>query len=259
MHVLPKQRITDDVLKVWVVNSQEADLLQVWSVYPPATPKVTIDSVPEDITKCTPSKVYLCGEIRGLLRVLFLAQRKLFLNSKGNLLKCEARSARSYRGRIDRGSQRPDLDEVVQMTRLQAGILTVVSEREQLSRGLRQGVVVAKVVQSADAKGRSRGGPSLQPKDRQLRNVALAGTVAFSATDTKAEWCLQNPSHYPISDSTSRLKHEFLGDMRLFASLQLPLSIPILVPIFRDKPLQFREATIPRNVQIGFRPSLVSY
>ena len=172
----PDAVVRCNLREVAVDDPQQAGLLQVGHRDPPAALQVDVELVLDD---CTQS---LLGIGRrppprgGHLRVLGRLQCQLLGHRLGELVVSQTIRPGVEGGGVQCAAQLTDLDEVVEVPRLQAGVLPVVHEREQLAR-LGRKVAARHLPQRPHHRRADQGhrtGPAFGVKGGQLGEVLAA-------------------------------------------------------------------------------------
>ena len=127
-----------------VVDLEEPRLLEVGRRHAPAALEVAVEAVAEDVAqRARRSAPARRTSPPGRSRSRRSSRPSASADPAGELVVAEAGGAGAHGRPVERGAQEPDLDRVVEVARLERGVLAVVGEREELAgaaaRGSRRG------------------------------------------------------------------------------------------------------------------------
>ena len=141
-----------------VVDFEQAALFQVGRGDSPAATQIVVEAIAQDVAQGT-LRVHSCLKAnRWVGGVLFERQSEGIEDPLGEFLMGDAILAGLLDRLEERGTKGADFDKVIEMARLQGGVLAVVGEAEQLLGVLRE-IVVAEGPNRREAQ-QSRGGAS---------------------------------------------------------------------------------------------------
>ncbi len=185
----PGRLVGADVVQQEIFDMEEVHLLQIGRGDAPSTLEVAIEAIAEHVAQ----------------RFLGVSQRLKFHRRIGGVLHQRQRQRiegplrerfvrepfrRAENGPIERAAQHPNLDEVVEMARLQRGILPVVGEAQEFARPRRECRVLAEMLDRGEAEDGRGGAAAFGAERGELGKVAaLPWVVGDGTLQTETERC----------------------------------------------------------------------
>lgn len=145
-------------------------------VDPPAALQIEVEPVAEHVAERLQRVLRLDALRQGISRVVWRLQTQVGEHPLGQHVVGQGLAPRASHGREQRAAQHEDLHEVVEMARLEARVLSVVGEGQELLGPLVE-IGAGQVLERGQREDRGRGTPALAGQPRQLRELVPHGAV----------------------------------------------------------------------------------
>jgi hypothetical protein len=233
---LPGGLVGDEVGEGLVADVEETALLEVREGDAPASLQVAVDAVAEDVAE---GALGVGLREKPHVRVAGVGrerQAERLEDPLGQLVVLDSRGAGVDDGPVEPGAEDTDLDEVVEVARLEGRVLPVVGEAEELLRLLGEGLLRADLPDGREAEdGRGRAAPFGAERPDLSEVGHLARPVGHAALEAEAEWRGHEVAGLPLGAFRSVGVDEDGPRKGLpLVGLDAPAARPLLDPVFRE-------------------------
>src|SRR5579875_1862125 len=164
--------VCTELIKPGVRNVQESALLEIGTGKPPASLEVAIQQITEDVAQCRVSFVSSTTPPRRVICVRLQRKVEGVKHTIREFVIGQTRTAVVFCRAIERRSNQPDVQEIVEVRCLQRGVLAVIGEAEQLLRPLRHTRIAAQSPNDLGRENRGGTGSSTLAKRGHARVIA---------------------------------------------------------------------------------------